>query len=146
MSSPSTILKMADVIRRVVFLLLVGSTATVSSSQNVWDFPPFSTALPKKATSCLRRLGCRPFLWRLSCSTDATLSHIANVFQSWSTVAGYEEFIIITVYVTKEAFKDSSIFNEAIVIFSSRLSTLLIFLFNEQAISEFPKLSLSKQG
>ena len=37
---------------------------------------------------------------------------------------------LVTVYVTKEAFKDSRIFNEAIVIFSSRLSTLLIFLFN----------------
>ena len=145
MSSLSTILKMADVIRQVVFLLFVGSTSAVSSSQNVWNFSPFST---KKKTQPLApgRLGCRPFLWRLSCSTDATLSHIANVFQSWSTVAGYEEFIIITVYVTKEAFKDSSIFNEAIVIFSSRLSTLLIFLFNEQAISEFPKLSLSKRG
>ena len=108
----------------------------------------FRHFLQKKKTQPLApgRLGCRPFLWRLSCSTDATLSHIANVFQSWSTVAGYEEFIIITVYVTKEAFKDSSIFNEAIVIFSSRLSTLLIFLFNEQAISEFPKLSLSKRG
>ena len=33
------------------------------------------------------------FPWRLSCSTDATLSHIANDFQSWSTVAGYEQFI-----------------------------------------------------
>ena len=37
---------------------------------------------------------------------------------------------LVTVYVTKEAFKDSRIFNEAIVIFSSRLSTLLIFRFN----------------
>ena len=130
MSSLSTILKMADVIRQVVFLLFVGSTSAVSSSQNVWNFSPFST---KKKTQPLApgRLGCRPFLWRLSCSTDATLSHIANVFQSWSTVAGYEEYtaggfkpirnreifwrIIINVYVTKEAFKDSRIFNEAIV-------------------------------
>ena len=42
----------------------------------------------------------------------------------------------MTIYVTKEAFKDSRIFNEAIVIFSPRLSTLLIFLFNLQAIYE----------
>ena len=45
MSSLSTILKMADVIRQIVFLLFVGSTLAVSSSQNVWNFQPFS---PKK--------------------------------------------------------------------------------------------------
>ena len=39
-------------------------------------------------------LGCRSFFWGLLCTFDVTVPDIANFFQIWSTLAGYEEITV----------------------------------------------------
>ena len=47
MFSIADVVQMAVVNRRAVFLLFLCSISAISSSQNVWKFPPFSPALEK---------------------------------------------------------------------------------------------------
>ena len=77
-----------------VFAMSLGSSSAISSSQNVWNVPPFYTAQQKQ-----RRLflggSWLPFLfWRLLCTIEVTFPDIANIFHIWSTLASYEEITV----------------------------------------------------
>ena len=63
----------------------------ISSSQNMQIVPPFSTVLPKQLNLIARTsqspslfLAIPPYYWH--CFLD-----IANIFRTWSMLAGYEE-------------------------------------------------------
>ena len=64
------------------FFYILASTA-IWPSQSVWNFPTFSTVLPKKAEF-------HAFFWRLSCGADVILLAPTSICQIWSRLAGYE--------------------------------------------------------
>ena len=61
---------------------------------------PFCTALQKQRKFFPGLFGCRSFFWRLLCTIDVTVPDIANVFQIWSTLAGYEEIAVLREPIT----------------------------------------------
>ena len=80
--SLADILQTADVVRRICIFAILASTA-IWPSQSVWNFPTFSTVLPKQAEF-------HAFFWRLSCGTDVILLAPTSICQIWSRLAGYE--------------------------------------------------------
>ena len=74
-----------------VLSMFLDSKWAISSSQNMRIVPPFSTVLPKQLhliarTSQLPSLFLAITLYYWHCFLD-----IANIFRTWSMLAGYEE-------------------------------------------------------
>ena len=70
-----------------ILAMLLGSSSSISSSQIVWNFLPFSPAI-------VSRVSRSPSLFlAISCTIDVILLDIANVFRILSPLDDYEESV-----------------------------------------------------